>query len=700
MNQKIKSIGFVFGLITLMFISACNRDLDKIKLPTYSPTIAIPMLQTSLSMSDIIKEGENIIFNADSAISMIYVQDSLISVVVADLVEIPSQEPMSENYILGEMSIDNFTILDGIILNDLMTSIPQAVQDILNDGAGNVAYFPPFASDSPSVIDMPPIEDIVFAHFAAGQLNLTITNEMEVDLENITLNLRNSIDASLVFTTNIPLIEANSVENVIIPLADKDLYKDLQFEMETFESPGSGPDPFNQSTWVFIDLDDAITFEFTTQDLLVSSGEAVVSNSTFISDIAVIDMTVEDGYRLSRINFDETSIEYIINSDIQAEILLRISFIKTTNISSGEIIVKEIPISYTAGNPIIGYIDLSNTTTDLADPYNIFPIKYEMEMDLNGQAIAFNSTDEVSVEMNLGNIDFSLIEGYFGKTNFDFEAGSIDFNIDFFDQLEGGFTLADPKLNITYSNSIGLPIALKLNFVGTAKDGTTQALNYVNSQGNDTIYFDYPVSIGGLIEDQITISKESSDIVELMALPPTNIEYSGVVISNTFGDGTENFVTDSSKIIMGVEMDIPFSLMADNLRFQDTLDLNLGESLGDEFEYVELKMITHNGFPFDMNLSLILIDTVNSINIDTIVFSDIITSAAVDDEGKVSESTKSIVDLLLNEEVINNLKLANKTIIKAGISTFNQGQTPVKLYSNYKFKIAIGLEAKLNIKID
>ncbi len=691
--MKYRLFFLLFGVIVLFFIS-CNTEFDKIKLPAYSPTVAMPLFEASLKLDDVIKPSETVVFQEDGAIHLVFSEDSLFSVVVADLVNIPDQQAIMSSYELGQISIADFNFASSVTLQTLSASMDAVTRAYLEAANGSSTFpFPAFSSEGNTIIAIPPLNNLEYANIATGNLKLSITNNFPADIENVHLVLKNN-DNSVVFDENIPLIAANNLVNINISLNGKYISKDMSIELQSFSSPGT-------STPVLIDLTDKLEFSFSCENLIIESGSAIIEPQIFSSTNSNIDLSVDAGYQLSQIDLKSTIINYSISSTIQLDFMLRISFPNTLSKTSGEAVIAEIPISYNGGGaPLIGTIDLSNTSTILT-PANVVPIEYELEiLNSPGSPVIFNSTDKMDIEIQLGDIKYSLIKGFFGKNSIVFDPELIDFGADFFNDIEGDFTLTDPIMNITYSNSIGLPIAVALQINGKDKDGNAQALNYLNAQGNDTIYFAYPDVVGETVNDQFQISKETSDIVELLALPPVSIEYGGAVVSNTFGDGSPNFVTDTSQIVFGIEMDLPLNLSINNLKFEQTTDVDLSSELKDFNDLIESANIflnIQNGFPLTMDIQLYFMDTITNQALDNIVLESIL-AAAVDASGKVSTPTSSNLDIAIDQTTFDNMLMSNAIKISATVSTTNHGQQSVKLYSNYELRVALGLQ--LHLKID
>jgi hypothetical protein len=126
------------------------------------------------------------------------------------------------------------------------------------------------------------------------------------------------------------------------------------------------------------------------------------------------------------------------------------------------------------------------------------------------------------------------------------------------------------------------------------------------------------------------------------------------------------------------------------------------DDLGEEILSADMKVKVENGFPFELDVSLVLVDSVdaNTFNVLEIITIGNVPSATVDVNGEVTELSTSDLSISVDQDTFDNLQLANKAYIRASASTYNDGQQAVKLYSTYEIKIGIGLNAQFNIEIE
>lgn len=399
-------------------------------------------------------------------------------------------------------------------------------------------------------------------------------------------------------------------------------------------------------------------------------------------------------------------------------------------------------ISFDVTNPVDKTITLSVTldegSTDGVNPikkdFTINPnsINQPLEWDLTGLVFTFldassNNTLHVSfgatiisdasgtiasngndldITYQFGGIEFKLAKGDFGDQTIDIGSGDIDLGVDFWDDIDGEFTFADPRINIKFKNEVGVPFLVAANMTASNSDGVT-----LNLDPEDQLP-DYPITEAEVlagIEASILYNKDNSQIVPFMALPPSgNITYSGSIRINQKLDGTRydplaagnniNIISGNSSISADLEMDIPMDFKADNLSISDTID---GIDISDAEKMMKAAIIitSENGLPLDVKIENIFFTDAAYTVLSTITNESIIKAAGVTATGEVDASTitKEVSRIELTEAQIKSLNDTENIIIKAVLSTYDEGKQSVKLQGTDKLKFSISVSAQLDL---
>ena len=242
----------------------------------------------------------------------------------------------------------------------------------------------------------------------------------------------------------------------------------------------------------------------------------------------------------------------------------------------------------------------------------------------------------------------------------------------------------NPKLFIKSKNSIGVPLELNLNIVGE-NEFQQQALEiqpFMISPPN--IY-----SLGEEVQELFEFNSSNSSIIEMVSVFPDEIYYSGSVMTNPNANIETNFIENESKIEIGFEIDIPAEINIDNLIYTDTL--SIPEIELENYDTVQLRIFIGNDFPLEGSFKAIFLDSISQTILDS-VFLDAIPAAPVNQNGETIESSNTEYLIDLNENQIRSIANANQAKIKVCLSSTNIQSNIVKIYSDDKFNLSIGVK--------
>ncbi|MBI9037372.1 MAG: hypothetical protein JEY97_04495 [Bacteroidales bacterium] len=715
MRKFTKSIFSIFIILfmLLMAFQSCKKDLNKIVTPTLNPTMSVPLLNTNLTLGHLLEQDSNLIYNSDSSIKIVYSDDSLFSIGVDEIIEIPEQEEVVEHFDLGKVEIDNVSINEQVVLYDMIQNIPSHQRDSILAHDGTVDFFP--ATDPPSqpvLVNLPEFNNFSSVVLSEGYLVLSITNNIRVPFQNINIVIEDIINSIDIGTILIPQIDSMATVKDSISLAGVEMSNSLRARISDFTSPGSGlmanpnpppdsiPDP---SKFVLVEVNiDNFYVEATTSNIKATSGFAKIpyQSKPIYNNDTTIGFDVPSGSELQHITLSKVNLIYEINSTIKTTIDLKLMLPDAT-IDGNPVTPRNITI------PPLGTVNDTwnldgvefDLTTDPLKPYNAVHIAYEVTSQPTGEnLVEFDQNEYVEMIYSLDNIDFSFVDGYFGNQLFEVDLDSLDLNIDFLDQISGGLIFSDPEISLNYSNSIGVPIAVNLNMTGKSKTGKEQNIDIL-IDGEDTIRFEYPKIPGEIILSSFIINKENSKIQDFLALPPKGITYSGAGLTNTpIGTPVYNFANISDKFTLGVDMKLPLSLETSDLEIYETVDVNLGDDFSKNVESASLKINAINGFPFSADFLLVLKDSISPENIvalDTISVEGGLIAAKTNAVGKVIETTNCSLTIDLNDHQLDSFSKANQLTFTSKMSTYESGIA--KLYTNYYIKAYIAIDGKFKI---
>ena len=129
-------------------------------------------------------------------------------------------------------------------------------------------------------------------------------------------------------------------------------------------------------------------------------------------------------------------------------------------------------------------------------------------------------------------------------------------------------------------------------------------------------------------------------------------------------------------------------LSVDNLILSDTMDVAIEEING--LNHLGLRAFISNGFPLIADIELFFIDSLNNTVLDSLIIPEI-SAGGVNAFGDVESS--AVIDILLeiSNDRMEAIIEANKIYAEVKMSSMNNNSSSVKIYTDYRFNMAIGL---------
>ncbi len=359
-----------------------------------------------------------------------------------------------------------------------------------------------------------------------------------------------------------------------------------------------------------------------------------------------------------------------------------------------------IPLNYTGSVPLTveqsAYLSGYQMEMEAQGGGNEIEIQYELALENSGNTVL--PTDAVNLLISFNDLKFSALFGYLGQHNMEIPADSIDVNL-FNNSIAGNFTLEDPRFNLIIHNSFGMPVAAEVVQFDAISNSGTIAFNGPNIPGQLNVNSPNMSQIGESVTTEIYLDRNNSNIAEILNSKPHQIIYQMNGLGNPNGQTSNNFATDSSKVDVEIEMELPLHGAVSNLVIQDTLGFNFKQDIN-MIEEAMFRLDIENGFPIDAKVQLYFTDAYHNV-LDSLIIGNtsIISSGVLGSNGRVSQPSKKVTDVFMDTERIANIRQVEKVIIRGDLSTSQQGSTPVKIYSDYTLDVRVGAQTKLNISL-
>ena len=694
--NNVKKLAVIF--ILFLVVSCMDDDISNISNTLeIQPNMALPIIHSTTTLVDLLPEDENMSFDDDGFIRIIYKEDSIAQVSSDTLLVIEDQDPTQESFFLEAIDIDDFQTNINVNLSDLTDNLEADISediDIAIDYAeiNGSAYFPPIPSQSGGVYSHQASDDLEFEYvlISQGELSIEIINNFAFEISSLHLFLINSDNQDVIGQFPFTSIPSGTSQVQSINLANEFLYSNIEISIVEFSSIGSGFNPLNQSSWLSVNGSDDMIFSISGNAIQSTEGSIKFPEQEGPSDSLIVDIELEEDVEISRIDLVSGAIVYNYESSVNTSIQLNIEIPSLKD--QFEIFFSEtLEVNNTqfTGPQSISF-PLNNYSFDLSQSVNQIQVNYSSQIMGSNTFQSFSENDQIQIDISMENLEFNYVEGYFGQIEQEIEQDEMDFDFSVLDDIAPNLYLETPNLRFTVDNAIGVPFRIDLDVIG------------VNE--NETISIDGPsINAVGQVSTITNFTNSNSQLPDFIAMSPSQILYSGSVLSNPSGNmGVLNSITNGSNIEIGFEMDLPLHLRLEDAMRTDTLALDFGDENDDTSgpEYVDsviLKLHTENEFPLDIDLMILFTDSLSGLVLDSIDV-EMLDAAEVDEEGRTISANIYDSNMVLNSGQIDALFNSNRALLNMKINSYDNQNTAVKLYTDYEFKIAVGAIIELNIE--
>jgi len=688
--NNVRKVALLFALFSV--VSCMDEDISKISNTIeIQPNMAIPIIYSTTTLVDLLPDDENMSFDDDGFIRIIYKEDSIAQVFSDTLLVIDDQDPTQESFALDAIDIDDFQTDISVTLLELTDNLETDLAEEINDAiaiseANGSAYFPPISSQSGGAYYHQASDEFEFEYvkISQGILSVEIINNFAFDITSLELELLNTDNQDLVGQFSYNSITAGTSQVQSVNLADQLLYSDLEISIVEFSSDGSGTDELSISS-----LDDMI-FSISGNLIQATEGSIKFPQQEGPSDSLIVDMQVDDGIEISLINLSSGVMVYNYESSVNTSLQLMIE-IPSLKDQMGMVFSEILEINNTQfSGPQMFSFSIDNYSFDLSESVNQIQVNYSSQIMGSNTFQSFSENDQIHIDISMEDFEFSYVEGYFGQIEQEIEQDEMDFDLSILEEIAPNLYLETPNLRFTVDNAIGVPFLIDLDLLGI-NDNESISLNGPNIQAQ------------GLMSTITDFNNSNSQLSDMISISPSQILYSGSVLSNPSGNmGVINSITNGSDIKIGFELDLPLHLRLEDAMRTDTLDLDFGGDNDDasESDYVDsviLKLHTENEFPLDIDLMILFTDSVSGLILDSLDV-EMLDAAEVDEDGRTISANVYDSNIILNSGQIDALFNSNRALLDIKMNSYDNENTAVKLYTDYQFKIAVGAILELNIE--
>ncbi|MEO5570308.1 MAG: hypothetical protein ABIT08_14030 [Bacteroidia bacterium] len=410
-----------------------------------------------------------------------------------------------------------------------------------------------------------------------------------------------------------------------------------------------------------------------------------------------IDFSMSQGIQLDSMFLKSGMMNTHFKSRIPADITITVTIPTLT--LNGNAFSESFELNYTGSLPVTSQIgnSMDNYKMDLTNggiAHNQLKVNYTVAVTTTGTLI--HGSDNLDIDFHFKNPKYSKLFGYFGQQTMLSPQDTI--NISLFNATGGGaFKIANPEIKVDFVNSFGFPVRAKIIEMKGMNGNLT---GFVVASGiPDPLPIISPniSQIGQQLTGSFTMNKSNSNVQALITTQPKYIISRTQNEINPDGNTGENFVLDTSKLTINMEVKLPLYGTAKDFILNDTVNFNLNNI--QNIQSLMIRTRLENGFPFDTKFQVYFTDE-NYKVLDSLVYGDLLLmpSASVDAvSGRVISSTTKTTDHTLDRSRILKIMNAKKLILQSGVTSANNGTANVKIYADYKFNVNLGAIVKVTL---
>jgi hypothetical protein len=315
-----------------------------------------------------------------------------------------------------------------------------------------------------------------------------------------------------------------------------------------------------------------------------------------------------------------------------------------------------------------------------------------------GQPI--NSTHQIDCSFDMTNLAFSALFGDLGTHTYQFSTDSI--KVDVFDNtVNGNIQLLSPAIAFTLHNSYGLPVGFNLQNINAIESDNTVIPLSGTAMGTpaNPYLLDAPDynEIGKSVASKIDLNSGNSNLGQLISSLPRYLTHRMTATLNPAG-APKNFVLDTSKISVGVHLELPFYGKASSLSVSKQYDFN---GLGiDDVQQSKIKIKTINETPFDAFMQIYFIDASGVVLDSLFINRSILKGAPVNASGNAQGYAQVLMEVPVTQAKVDRIDQAEYISIYAAMNTTNNGTVPVKVSSKNGLKVYIGVNTRLKYNVN
>jgi len=457
-----------------------------------------------------------------------------------------------------------------------------------------------------------------------------------------------------------------------------------------------------QSDVFNIDVDSIFKIPDTTlvEEYTIPLTSLVSPGGSFYSNDEEKELNISNGVELTYVQIESGYINLELFSEIKEKVIVNLKILSATKNGDTLSIVQTVDAA-TMSQP--GYLslqyDLSDYDLDLTginhDQVNAMVTKAVATVDTNAlNPVQVNSGDKITFNYNFIDVVPYYVRGYFGTQQYHYGPDTTTYSV-FNKIIDGTIDIEDINVSLDFENGIGIDAQLTIDQLTTYNSNSNTSVSLNHSIVGSPININRAQETFSVPEVNYTyyhndLNTANSNIDQLIELIPNQLIYEVDLSLNPLGNisGSNDFVFKKHPLKTNLNVEMPLSLVANNLTLVDTVDFSITEENIKNILEGNLFVYADNGYPFDAKIKLDLLNENQQVFKSINIVNNTITSAPVNSSLKVIAPASSVLTIPLSAADITELTLAKNMLITVAFTTTAQPQF-VKIYSDYKIDIKV-----------
>ncbi len=689
---------FLLSVLILSFglFISCKRNNDS---PLWNIDALTPLVQASLSMSNIVGDTAHIKTNSDNSITIVSRQE-LANITLGSLVAL-NTPPFNKTSKLTSLVLDTKSDTTRITIGQIADALIANGQASLGNGIKLAAAFnqPINLSNIPALSfnNLPIDASTLFtdANINTGALSVKIVNKLPADIQSLQFAIKNKIDQATIINHTFSNLALGGADSASQNLAGMHVEGVLEGDIATLK--------LNGGTSVYVNLNQSIEVILTISGVTVSSANAVFPNQDVVQEQAKVSLLgLKNGIELKYAEIASGFLVVEVYSTIQQDLYFTYN-VPSASKAGVPFVTESVVTAATSGqtsHKVFQY-DFTGYAMDLSgqnhDTVNTFFNTILGKIKYTGKKVFLSLSDSIVVSVSTLNLKPSYVRGYLGKDTINMGPSSTSFDI--FKHIESGtLNFENIKMNLVIDNGFGLDGTVKINNITASNThtGASQTLTGPNiatplaiTRATDNPY------LGMVNTFDMSTSSNATSLINTL---PNKVNYNAQVITNLAGNTKTytDFAYNNGSLNAYLNIEMPLSVIASKLVLSDTVAFNAASIKKKNVNSGTLSVIVNNGFPLSASLKMYLLNA-NGIVIDSLnSLPNAILAAPVDGTYKVKEKQSSQLSFVADATKMSNLYNTYKVIFKIQFTT-EPNTSYLKIYSDYS--IDFKLVGNLNYSV-